>query len=434
MNPNKYLARGAGVVLLSLLGVNAWALGTDAGTTVTNSVTLQYQVNAVPQTELEAEVSFVVDRALAVTVVNQDSDVVPIISGQTYSGNAGIPALNFDVTNISNDDLDLLIGVVDQDGIPVTGFNNQGPDAFNGSNVIVAIDTDGNGVYDDGVDQQLTQVGNHFSLPASEMTRDEPLRLLVVVDVPSGLSAGDQATYTLVAALADGTAVITNDDNGNATPGGTAAPVAGFDPTLVQDVFADAASMNAEDVAYDFLGDAPVLSQGGVSIGQHSATGAFVIARPDLDISKVVEVLWDPINLNRYASAGSNTLSDEEPKAIPGALLMYVIGVSNDASSNYSVSDLEVTDELVAELLEGNDTGESPGDIYLPESVTLTLNGSPVSLDLPATPDLDQVTVVGCDGSTSSESYSGGSPAVDVLLGACEPGETGLVVYFVTLE
>ena len=64
--------------------------------------------------------------------------------------------------------------------------------------------------------------------------------------------------------------------------------------------------------------------------GQHSDTNAFVVAGARLYVGKVVQVLWDPINGNRYSANNSDTLSGNNPKAIPGAVLMYAVGVSND--------------------------------------------------------------------------------------------------------
>jgi hypothetical protein len=91
-----------------------------------------------------------------------------------------------------------------------------------------------------------------------------------------------------------------------------------------------------------------------------------------------------------------------------------------------------VDDDLAETLDEGNTTAAT---VFVPDTVTITLNGSPVGFDIPDSPDLDNITVLDCTAAVSSTAMPATDPEVDDAdLGDCDAGDNGLVVYFVTLQ
>ena len=421
--------KGSGRFLLAfalfLFGTNALlAAGTTSGTDVTNSVTLDYEVGSIAQTQLSTSITFEVDRVLSVVVTTQDGDVVAVSPGQSDA------ILSFDVTNTSNADIDLLLGVVDQNATAVTGFTNEGPTAFDGTGLIVALDTNANGTYESGVDTDLTAVGNHFSLPTASISPDVAVRIFIVASIPLSASNTDQATYSLVAAAASGTSVIQGDTNNHTSPGGAGATDVVDDTSVVQDVFGDNVSTDTEDGTYDFVGDASSATQDSDSNGQHSDSSAFVIASASLTLEKLVQIIWDPINGYHFNADNSDVLSGNNPKAIPGSILMYVVAVQNGSGAD-DATDVTIVDDLSEDLTEGiSTTTEGVADILKPDNVTFGTIGV---VDIPDAADESQLTIVDCGGTVSNAAYDA-APEVTQNIGTCSADETGIIVYFVTVN
>ena len=422
------------VALGMTLSSGAWAAGTDAGDTVENAVTLSYDVNAIAQTDLTTSVEFTVDRALSVLVESQDGDVVNVTPGLAYAGNDNIPALNFDVTNNSNDDIDLLIGVVDQDDTAVTGYaGNSGTGPFDGTTIRIAIDDNTDGNYDASADTLLTQTGNHFELPAASLTRDVPLRLLLIANVDAGEVSGEQATYSLVAAVANGVNDIEFDTNGNLAPGAAGGSDVADNIALEQDVFADLGISDGEDGTFNFVADTSSATQDSDSNGQHSDSSAFVVSGATLTVAKTVEVIWDPINGNKYTANNANGTSGNNPKAIPGAVMMYVVGVNNSAGASEDADSIDILDDLPdAPELINEGTSET---VNIPDTVSIDFGAGPVAVDLPDTASRTLVNVTDCGGATTTDSFEADpGPEIDVSVGTCTAGQTGVVAYFVELQ
>ncbi|MFM9735770.1 hypothetical protein, partial [Streptomyces niveiscabiei] len=77
--------------------------GTDAGTEVTNEVTLNYKVGGLAQTEKTAEDTFLVDRKIMFLVTNDDGtgELVSVSPGQENS------VQSFSIVNSTNGTIDL---------------------------------------------------------------------------------------------------------------------------------------------------------------------------------------------------------------------------------------------------------------------------------------------------------------------------------------
>lgn len=417
----------------ALVAIPALAAGTAAGTTVDNSVSLDYSVNGFAQSQETASVQFVVDRAIATVVQAQGANAVAVTANQTSTGATAYPALNFDVTNTGNDTQDLWLAVSDRGATTVTGLTGQGTAAaFAGTNVIVAVDSNSNGVYDDGTDAVLALSGGHYVL--LNVAPDTPVRILVVVDVPQAAVNDAPDTFTLIAgvAVAGGGAFIGGDTSGHDAPGFSVATSDADVVGSVQNLFADSTTSDPEDVTWDFNTDAVVASQDSLYNGQHSDSNAFVVRRAQLYVGKTVQVLWDPVNGNRYNADNSDTVA-ADPKAIPGAVLMYAVGVQNDTGS-VAATGVTINDNL-------QNTGIALGNpnsagVFVPNTVQVTLNGSPVSLDVPDSPDLDQISYRTCatPGTVQTAAFGVGDPEVSASLGDCAATETGVIVYFVTVQ
>jgi len=452
-----------GLVTLALIAGanNAYAVGTDAGVTVTNSVVLDYTVNG-GALQAVADADFVVDRKLSLVVSTSDLDYVDVTPGQVFASQTGVPALTFSVTNTGNSAAPVLVGVSDGNGTLVTGFAGTPTGTFNESAFALAFDVNGNGVFDDGTDTLITPVAGQNYFDLGTVAEDGVSTVLLVADVPAAAVDGDNATFTLVATHHDGAlAPILADESGNVAPSATAiaANDEADDPLTVQNVFADIAGADVEDIRYDFASTPDVLfaGQDDASNGQHSDTSSFIVANVELQVAKTVEVLYDPINGNKYDAAGDLAVPAVNPKAIPGAVLMYAIGMNNnEPAGGVPVEAIVIADDVqdgaTAADLEPVDEGNQSGaTVNVPNTVVVDVDPTVAGVNnrtFTLTPglDLDEVHVLVCGPTSptnpSAQNYTaattvGGNdqanPEVAVNIGDCDPAEEAYVIYFVTV-
>ncbi len=422
------------VALAGLFAAPAFAIGTPASTPVVNNVSLTYSVSGFAQAPKSSSVTFVVDRAIATLVATQNASAVQVTPGQTSGGAGAYPALVFDVTNTGNDTQDLWLALIEQGATAVTGLGGEGTGAaFAATAPVVAIDTNSSGSYEFSTDVVIPLTGNHYVL--SSVARDTTRRVLVAVNVPVAALDSDRDAFTLVAgvAIAGGGAFITGDSNGNNAPGSAGATSAADDTAVVQNVFADGAAAAVEDIVYNFTGGVAGVADV-ASNGQRSDTSAFVVNAAELFVGKVVEVLYDPINGNRYSTNNSNTQSGSNPKAIPGAVLMYTVGVSNETGSP-DATGVSITDDLsTTEVSVGN--FNAVAGINVPDTVSVTLNAVPTAMDVPDSPNLDLINYRTCaaPATPATTAFAGSDPEVTVSIGVCTATQKGVIVYFVTLK
>ncbi len=427
----------------------AFAAGTDAGSSVVNSVSLEYTVGGGSAITETADATFVVDRKLALNVTATDTNYVSVAPGQEFSGQTGVPALNFTVSNTGNDGTSVLLGVIDQNGVGVGAFagppTGGGPyPSFDEDAILVAIDIDGNGLYDDGVDTILTPLASGvYDLDAGlggQLAEDATATILVVADVPSAAAADEIATYTLVATHYTGAQVaIAGDDNGNNAPGFTGATDVADDPATVQVVFADVGPFSSEDLVFDFNTPTAGATTDVASNGQDSDTSAYIILPPGILLVKTSQTVWDPISDLQFYD-GTGAVSGDNPKAIPGAVVMYVIAAKNGELSGGATAALSFLRDNVPTpaVALGNTSTEV---LNLPTSITIDVDPSAavdnVTFTLPGSINDDQITVVDCKNGNSSQAFSADPNEVDVTgatLGSCDPQETAFVLYFVTIN
>ncbi len=194
-------------------------------------------------------------------------------------------------------------------------------------------------------------------------------------------------------------------------------------------MFAEFASANTEDLGYDFVGDAVSTIDEDFD-GQASNSSGFR-TRIALGVAKHVETLWDPVTGNKYDGTGAAT--GNEPKAIPGAVLLYVIGVSADSGVDATavLIDDDIPDTLV---LPGNPNAVA--GIELPNTVDITISGTPTTftLDAGVTANDEYHTQDCAANALASAAFDAGPEIDDADLGDCDAGETGYVAYVVTVN
>ncbi len=290
-NTSKKLST-ASVIALAVLGANsAHAAGTTAGSTITNTVTVNYQVGGVSQTAVSASKSFTVDRKVNVTVAELGSSTTTVSPGQTAA------VTTFRVTNLSNAVLDFALSAAQQTG---GAAPHGGTDNFDATNVRIYVDTNSNNSYDSGTDTLVTYL--------DELGADGIKTVFVVADIPLGGATDDVAAVTLTATGREG--------GGASSQGAALTETTGADTASMDTVFADGAGStdSSRDAAY-------------------SAKDDFTVLAASLSVVKSSRLISDPVN-------GST-----DPKAIPGAVIEYCIAVAN-ASGSATATSVALSDPL----------------------------------------------------------------------------------------
>ncbi len=439
---NALLPTMAIALLVALMPAVTWAAGTNANTPVQNSVTLSYAVNSVTQ-NASTSVTFNVDRKLVLDVSTTDTTWVPVVPGQDVTAvGANLPSLNFTVTNSSNDATDIVLGLIDQDGNPVTGFSAPtGPFATAPGAVVVAIDDGGtpltpvsDGVYTEGVDTVLT-VGANGVYTLGNLPIDGTANVLVAISVDGAEANSVYRSYTLVAGLASppGTPAAL-DESGHVAPASGATPNNATNGlNTVETVWADAGApvANVDDEQFDFFSAASGLNTVDAVADGQSADASGFVTRVALSVAKFAEVIYDPITGNRYDADRTTEVGD--PRAIPGAVIMYVIGVANE-SAGLAASAVTLADVLPPQVTAGVLVAPTPA-IVIPSTVNMTVGGTTPAFDLTAVGDLDIVSFDACSAPTADPAYTG-TPVTGLQgdVGNCAAGANAYVVYFVTLD
>jgi uncharacterized repeat protein (TIGR01451 family) len=218
----------------------AMAAGTVAGTTITNTASVSYQLGGTTTTVLCAA-SFVVDRAVNVVVTkNADANIAPASTNV---------ALSFLVSNTSNTSLRFALSTV-----------SKPTNTWTMNNVRIYRDNNNNGSWDAG-DTLYADAGTF-----GDIASGASVTVLIVADAPAGLAIGQAALYDLVATAVDaGTLTVSTQTIGPNTAG-------------VDTVFLDSAGSAVGD---------------GIRDGKHSAAGSFTVSDMALkvNVNKTVTTL-----------------------------------------------------------------------------------------------------------------------------------------------
>ena len=292
MSHIRILLSAASIATLALAANPALAAGATAGSTITNTVTVNYQVNGVAQTATTASDTLTVDRKINLTVAEVGSSTTQVSPGQTAA------VTTFQVTNLSNATLDFALAAAQQSGGAGAHSNT---DSFNVSNVRIYRDTNASGSYD---------AGDTLATYLDELAADSSATVFVVSDVPLGQATGAVAAVTLTA---------TGREGGNAATQGAALTETATGNTAAMDtVFADGAGATdgARDAAF-------------------SARDDYTVLAAAVSVVKSSTVISDPVN------------GSASPKLIPGAVVEYCVAVSNAAGSATATS-VAISDPLPA--------------------------------------------------------------------------------------
>ena len=301
--------RNAGLVLrlgmtvaALLFAQQSLAAGTTAGTDIDNLATVAYDVGGNTQTPIESapgagnSVPGVGQGTLTTFVVDNrvDFTLTPVGTHKIVNPGETDAFVEFTLTNTGNSAQDFRMVATNLASTDPAVFGLLDTDA-DMLNLRVRVDNDANGVTLADLDY------------ADELGEDASVTLYVFVDADVTVVNGDIANVDLEVTAADAGVASTlgsdtTDDAGNAD-----------DPTVVQNVLAEGGA----------LGDGTLNVQHG-----------FQVESAALVISKVATLISDPFN---------NTGADR--KAIPGAVVEYVITIDNSAGTS-AATNVVVTDAL----------------------------------------------------------------------------------------
>ena len=179
----KHLSASGLVIALSLVSQPAYANGVAAGTLIENTASATYSDDGgSPQTVDSNTVTVQVAELLDVTVATQDASAVSIGSGSAV--------LTFEVTNTGNG----------PEAFDLTADPAIAGNAFDVTVDGIAYDTNGNGVYDPGVDVVLAPGAS-----TPEILADEALTVFVLVTAPAGVADAETSEVNLLAEAVTGT-------------------------------------------------------------------------------------------------------------------------------------------------------------------------------------------------------------------------------------
>lgn len=180
----------------------AHAAGTTAGTTISNTAEATYTTpGGTTATVPSNPVDLRVDELLNVTVASSDPGDVASAPGSTNQ------VLSFTVTNTGNG----------SEAFRLSAINALGGDQFDPSTTSVVLDTNGNGVYDAGVDTVYSAGTNDPVLAP-----DASIRVFVLSTIPGSATDGQRGQTDLTATAVTGSGTPGTSFAGQGQGGGDA--------------------------------------------------------------------------------------------------------------------------------------------------------------------------------------------------------------------
>lgn len=171
-----------GALIFASLSLPAHAEGVGAGTVIANTAQASYDTASGPETISSNTVELAVDELLDVTLTSLD--------GAPIGASPGTATLAFELTNTGNGPETFRLTAN-----PAVAGND-----FDTTVDSIAIDTNGNGTYDAGVDAILTGPET-----TPELAPDETLTIFVNVTVPATAADSEQSDVQLLAEATTGT-------------------------------------------------------------------------------------------------------------------------------------------------------------------------------------------------------------------------------------
>ena len=328
----KRLMMVAAAMLLGSSG--AWALGTTAGTTITNGATLSYKAGGVDQPDVDTQQddSFVVDKKIDMVLQTTDGDQIEVKPGQTER------ITSYVLTNEGNDVQNFRFTVDNLDtNSPNNGEADYNTEVDNENVLNMVIEYDNN--------------GNWEAIPATglSLSADDTVNLRVKADIPADDGNqpndlndgkdGDVMNIELVAIAIDanGADEQQTDPNQDDTQGGP-----------VDIVFADGSTVqnNSDSQGLGESYPAEIPGHAGTADGhkgdndkdgKEAARSGYKIKTPVLSLGKTSCVISDPVN------------NENHPKRIPGAIIRYMFDIENSGSDD--ASDITIMDDNINSAL-----------------------------------------------------------------------------------
>jgi uncharacterized repeat protein (TIGR01451 family) len=293
----------------------ASAAGTSAGTTVSNTFTLNYSVagNAQPQiNNTAAPTRFTVDRLVDLTITTLDP-------AQNVAPNSADNVIRYRLTNLGNDRQAYNLSVA------TTGST------YTPANVAITyfIDLNNDGILNGAETLQSYTAGS----ATLDIAPDQNVIVRVESDVPVATADGTSATLTLTA---DTLFPVTSLDAACTValcPAGTA---------VVGDSNGNDLLNAAESVLADGAGSTDIANQ-----GDFSAAGVLNVVAPTLAATKAV-VVFDTDPGSDAACAALTAAASGNQYSTPGACVQYVINVANTGSG--TAGNLNIADRLPAQV------------------------------------------------------------------------------------
>ena len=317
----RFVRLGVAVAAL-LFGQQAMAVGTAAGTVIDNTVTVDYEVNNVNQNDLNASVSFWVDRRVDFDLTLLGGALVPVAPGETDAF--------FDIllSNDSNSPLDFNLLLTQLDGDPVRAST----DGANMQTVDYAVSAFS--VNDPGPTPDPDPVRNGPQF-VDELAADDSIRIRVFGDAALAMLNDQVAGVQLEATAAEPNTV-----------GEGGALVDTTDGDLqIDNVFAE---------------------DGTGGDGVQEAVDGWIVVSADLTVTKAYSVI-------------AGDLGTGQP--IPGATVQYVITVVNGSSTPAEAVKIDdvIDDDIVLDLnvaaYGGNDIDVDLAGTTLPCDVEINGDG-----------------------------------------------------------
>lgn len=306
----------AAIGAASLGAAPAFAAGTDAGTSVSNSFTLDYEVGGVSQTQIDTSGSptlFTVDRKVDLTVTT--------VSNATVSPGQTGARVVYGVLNTGNDNTAWRLSIKDlgTDTLDIGTYT-----------AVYYTDAGGDGVFTPGVDD--AGAGTSYTLGSgvtADVAADATIWVILTADVPGTATNGQFDDVVLIANSFYPTASV---DPAYASTAGTEITAAASNTLTgaAQDVLADGAGTAGapEDVAND---------------GAHSSTARYTVAAASVTANKTVAVVrTNPTNCATDSITGGF--------ATPGACVEYVISATNAAGASATATAIAISDVLPDEV------------------------------------------------------------------------------------
>lgn len=329
----KLLSASSGFGLMLTFASPAYAQNTDANTLIQNTVSVNYQVGGVPQTQISAVDQFRVDRKILFSVSEKTATgTTDVTSGQLDA------IVAYTIVNNTNDTLDFSLAASNTTNGTTAG---RGTDNIDTSTFEYAIDTNGNGFLD-GAETFVS------TLTLNDVVKTGVVHVLVRSDIP--LAANGSVAVIQLAATAlnsSGSAITAVDDNTANTADATS--------DTFQTIFADDLTPLQGNTRRD---------------GTSWAYDDYTVSAPILSVAKTSRIVSDGV-------------STTNPKAIPGAIVEYCISVANGAggatASNVAISDLVPPNTTyVAGSIFVNATVASPGSTQTCSGGTAVSDGADV--------------------------------------------------------